>query len=111
MTKSEALKERLTQTDLETIQELAEQNQAPRDIALALGVSKAVFMHIWRDKKSQVREYYERGRFEIERKKEQALIDRIERDGKITAIQIHDKKSEARRFEDIKEDIFGFNSL
>lgn len=99
----------LAQSDFETIEELATQNQAPSDIALALGVSKRAFLHVWRDKKSQIREAYDRGRLQITIDKEAKLMEKVN-EGNITAIQIHDRKQAQRRFEDAREDVFGFSS-
>ncbi|UOB16582.1 hypothetical protein [Abyssalbus ytuae] len=98
--------ENITPSDFETIETMASQNYAPSDIALALGFDKKSFMHIWRDQNSQIRQFYEKGRLDIELKKTEKLLEKIE-EGSITAIQQHDKKSEERRFEDIKQTIFG----
>lgn len=101
------IKESISETHLETIAELAAQNYGPRDIALNLRMDMRGFLHIWRDKKSRVREAYERGIMEIEITKREKLNIDIE-GGSITAIQIHDKRVEERRFEDIKSEIFSF---
>lgn len=97
----------LDESSYETIEEMAEQNYGPREIASFLRVSVQSFMHVWRDTKSRIRESYERGRLEIELKKSEQLKLKVA-SGSVTAIQIHDKHAEARRFEDIKQQIFGF---
>lgn len=101
------LKEVLGTSDFESIEELAAQNYGPRDIAKFLNYNLRAFMHIWRDKKSRLREAYDRGMLEIEIKKTQQLVEKAER-GDLTAIQIHDKKADAQRFEDIKQEVFSF---
>lgn len=101
------IKDSLQASDLETIETLAAQNYAPSDIALALGFDKRGFMHLWRDLTGKVRTAYEKGRVDIEIKKTEKLMEKVEA-GNITAIQIHDKKFEERNFEDIKQTIFGF---
>ena len=101
------IKEALTGEDLELIEELASQNYGPTDISFKLNYDKRSFLHIWRDPKSQLREAYERGRMEIEILKRQKINEDIEQGG-ITAIQMHDKRAEEQRFEDIKREIFSF---
>ena len=101
------VKDSVTEAELETIAELASQNYGPRDIALNLRMDMRGFMHVWRDKKSRIREAYERGVMEIDIIKREKLNKEVE-GGSITAIQIHDKRSEAQRFEDIKREIFSF---
>ena len=101
------IKDTLTGELLEQIEELAAQNYGPTDICFKLNQDKRSFLRLWRDTKSQVREAYERGRMEIEITKRQKLNEDIE-SGSITAIQIHDKRAEEQRFEDIKREIFSF---
>lgn len=101
------LKEFLTGSDYETIEDLAAKNFAPSDIAKSLNVSRRDFMHVWRDKNSQIREAYERGKLEIQSSKEEALIKMMV-EGNVTAYQIHDKKAQEQAFEDVKSDVFGF---
>lgn len=91
---------------LKDIRKLASGNMAPSDIALKLGVHKAGFMRIWRDKDSAIREAYEGGRLDIEATKAKQLKKEI-KGGNITAIQIHDKKAEEAEFEAHKNQIFG----
>ncbi|MFI1770995.1 hypothetical protein [Thalassobellus citreus] len=99
--------ETLNETDYDTIEDLAGKNFAPSDIAKTLSVSRRDFMYLWRDKTSQIREAYERGKLQIASSKEEALIDMMN-DGNVTAYQIHDKKAQEQAFEDIKADVFGF---
>ena len=96
--------------DYTQIETLAEDNQAPRDIARALRVSVRDFMYLWRDKSSRIREAYELGRLQIKIKKDEA-ITKMALAENTTALQIHEKKSAERDFEDIKADIFGFTDL
>lgn len=107
MSKVIQFKELLTTSDFETVEDLASKNTAPGEIAKALSVSKRVFLHVWRDKDSQLREAYDRGRLEITFKKAEALELMMEA-GNVTAYQIHDKNAKAQAFEDIKNDVFGF---
>lgn len=100
------LKEQLTEADYITIEELAEQNHAPSDIARALRVSRRDFLHVWRDKTSRIREAYELGRLQIEIKKSEKLVKMIEAEN-TTALQIHEKKSKALNFENARLDVFG----
>lgn len=102
----QSLIESLGQSDFDTIEKLAEENYGPRDIARALSVSKRDFMHLWRDKRSQVREAYERGVLQIDITKQERLIAMIKADN-VTAVQIHDKNAKIRRFEDARMDVFG----
>lgn len=104
---SVALINQLTPSDYEEIQSLASQNYGPRDIAKALQVSVRTFLHVWRDKNSQIREAYDLGVFQIDVKKREKLLALIDSEN-TTAIQIHDKQSEERRFEDARLDVFGF---
>ncbi|QQV89992.1 hypothetical protein M1M27_gp48 [Cellulophaga phage Ingeline_1] len=107
MSDQKKISEPVTGVELEVIEELAEGNFAPSQIALSLRRDKRSFMHLWRDPKSAVRLAYERGRLEIEKTKVNQLITKIE-GGSETAIQIHDKHTELQRFEDIKKTIFSF---
>lgn len=100
------LKAQLQESDYETIEQLAEQNKGPRDIAKILRVSLRDFMHLWRDKTSRVRESYNHGQLQIEVKKGDALIRMIEADN-TTAYQIHEKQKKQRDFEDARLDVFG----
>lgn len=104
---SPALIDQLTDSDYTEIESLAEQNYGPRDIAKALQVSVRTFLHVWRDHSSQVRVAYELGRFQIEITKSEKLMSMIESEN-TTAIQIHNKQSEERSFEDARLDVFGF---
>ncbi|MFC0605897.1 hypothetical protein [Winogradskyella pulchriflava] len=97
----------LTPSDYTEIESLAEQNYGPRDIAKVLRVSVRTFLHVWRDKNSQIRKAYDLGRFQIEIKKSEKLISMIDNEN-TTAIQIHNKQSEERDFEDARLDVFGF---
>ena len=101
------IKDTITKGNLMEIEEMAEQNYGPRDIARALSINVKGFLHIWRDPKSQIREAYELGRLSIDRKKKEQLIAEVGK-GNITAIQIHDKHTAAQHFEDIKREIFSF---
>ncbi|WP_422105581.1 hypothetical protein [Winogradskyella sp.] len=101
-----ALKEQLTESDYTEIENLAEQNYGPRDIAKALQVSVRTFLHVWSDTKSRIRVAYEYGRLQIDIKKREKLINMIEA-GNTTAIQIHNKQSEERQFFDARLDVFG----
>ncbi len=98
---------RLTEEDLGLIESLAAENYGPSEIAKMLKMDRRAFLHVWRDKCSQLREAYDRGRFMIDQEKQAALEDRALR-GDLTAIQIHDKRARAQRFEDIKKEIFCF---
>ncbi|TXE18623.1 hypothetical protein ES692_06150 [Psychroserpens burtonensis] len=102
----EALKNELLDSDYLMIEELAEQNKGPRDIAKALRVSVRDFMYLWRNKTSRIREAYDLGRLQIEITKGEQLITMIEA-ANTTAIQIHDKNALTRTFEDHKSDVFG----
>lgn len=105
MSKVERLKELVTGPDLEKIEEMASRNFAPSDIALALSVSKRTFLHVWKDKTSQIREAYDRGLLEIAISKAEAL-ESMMAEGNVTAYQIHDKNAKEQAFEDMKRDIF-----
>ena len=105
MKKLQAFLDELQESDLERIEELAGQNFAPSQIAKILGFDKWAFMQLWRDQESILRQRYELGRLSIEEEKQSALVDKI-REGNSFAIQIHDKSSRARQFEDIKTEIF-----
>ena len=91
---------------LKEIAELAGRNFSPSDIALKLELSKASFMHVWRDKTSAIREAYEKGRLDIASTKAKKIAKKVKK-GSITAIQMHDKKEEESHFEAIKKEIFG----
>ena len=92
---------------LEEIRELAACNLAPSDIALKLGIDKAGFMRIWRDKDSLIREKYDAGRLDIKVNQMNAVNDQVE-EGNNTAIQIQAKLIEEAEFEAKKKEIFGF---
>ena len=101
------LNSQLAESDYTEIESLAEQNYGPRDIAKALRVSVKTFLHVWRDKNSRIREAYDLGRFQIEIKKSEKLIAMVE-EKNTTAIQIHNKQSEEREFDNARLDVFGF---
>lgn len=90
---------------LKAIRKLASGNMAPSDIAIKLGINKAAFMRIWRDKDSVIRDEYEAGRLDIEAAKAKQLKKQIKK-GNITAIQIADKKAEEADFEAKKRELF-----
>lgn len=105
MATAQEIKQGITQSDLEQIEELTAQNFCAAEIALSLCIDKRLFMHIWRDKKSQVRMAYERGRIQVQSYKQQQLMGQIKK-GNITAIQQHDKQEKLRDFEAIKAEVF-----
>lgn len=105
MKKLSAFLDGLTESDYEKVQELAAMNMAPSQICEILLQDKWAFMQVWRDQKSRLRKLYELGRLEIEEKKRQTLVEKIE-GGDMFAIQLHDKKARAQRFEDIKNEVF-----
>ena len=91
---------------LEEIRELAACNLAPSDIALKLGIEKAGFLRIWRDRNSLIREKYEAGRLDIRLSQMEALNDQVD-EGNNTAIQIQARLIEEADFEAQKKEIFG----
>ena len=99
----------ISNVELEVIEEMASQNHGPSDIAKALGVKKGSFIHIWRDPKSDIRKAYDRGILNIEITKTAELKKKVEA-GSVTAIQMHEKRALKQRFEDAKNEVFGFNS-
>ena len=91
---------------LKYVRKLASGNMAPSDIAVRLGINKAGFMRIWRDKESAIREAYEAGLLDIQAIKAKALKKQIKK-GNITAIQIQENHEEESAFEAKKREIFG----
>ena len=90
---------------LKDIRKLAAANMAPSDIAIKLGINKAGFLRIWRDKNSEIRREWDAGRLDIEATKTKQLKKQIKK-GNITAIQIADKKAEEAEFEAMKKEVF-----
>lgn len=99
------LLDELTAADLERIQEMAAQNFAPSDICKALKKDKWTFMHLWRQEGSVIRKSYDLGRLQIEETKQAYLLEKV-RNGETFAIQVHDKATATRNFENIKQQIF-----
>lgn len=95
----------LNASSLDRVEELAAQNFAPSQISEMLLMDKWAFMQVWRDQNSVLRKRYEQGRLEIAETKQTQLLEKV-REGNLFAIQLHEKASNAQRFEDIKTDIF-----
>lgn len=90
---------------LKDIRKLASGNMAPNQIAAKLGINKAGFLRIWRDKGSNIREAYEAGRADIKALKAKKLRKEI-KGGNVTAIQIDNNLAQESEFEAKKKEIF-----
>lgn len=95
----------LQESDLERIEDLAGQNFAPSDICKIMGLDKWAFMQLWRNHNSIIRKRYELGRLHIEAAKQHHLSWKAE-SGNMMAIQTHNKETQRRTFENIKNEIF-----
>lgn len=100
------LQERLLQDDYDMVRELAGMNYGPHNIARKLDIDKAAFLRLWRVKDSQLREAYRNGLQDLQDMKDEALILKLQ-EGSTRAIEIVEKNEEAKKFEAIKQDVFG----
>ena len=92
-------------SDIETIENLSSKGYTIKAIAIALDLRPSLFSIYCNDESHPIGRAYLRGGLEIERKKKQALLDKVF-EGSETAIQLHDKKAKDQAFKDIKADIF-----
>jgi len=91
--------------DMETIKNMAACNFSPSQIALQLGIKRQVFLSLYNDKESDVRQAYDAGVLGttlaiMEKQKELA------ESGNITAAQIFLKEADKIEFENIKRKTF-----
>lgn len=100
------LEEHISEEDYERIEELAMLNCGPRKIANQMGFSTRAFMIAWNTPNHAVRNAYYRGIQELEIVRDAAVLDKL-REGNPTIIQINDKDTAARKFNDIKTEVFG----
>lgn len=96
---------RLSQEELETIEDLAATNYGPSQIATYLSLDKREFLSAWNDPDSLVRHHYEKGKLTAEFEINQKLLDNA-RSGNITAAQIYEKNRDRVNTENLKQQIF-----
>ena len=100
----ELLENRFSEEELTTIHDLAGCNYSPEKIALYLDVDKKAFLETWNNKKSFVRECYDRGKLVAEfniNNKQKELAEK----GNITAAQIFLKEAEKNEVNNIRNRI------
>ncbi|MFB9055064.1 hypothetical protein ACFFVB_18430 [Formosa undariae] len=98
-------KVRLSQEELEQIEDLAACNYLPEKIALYLDVDEVAFMRDWFNPDSLIRTHFNKGvlqaQFEIHQKQLEGA-----KSGNITSAQIYLNLSELQRTENLKKKIF-----
>ena len=92
---------RLSQEELEMIEDYAACNYSPQQIAKVMGYEKADFMASWTDHNHLVRHHYDKGQLEAEFVINQKALETAKA-GNLTAMQIWEKNREAVRVENIK---------
>jgi hypothetical protein len=96
---------RLSQEELETIEDLAASNYTPSQIAVYLSLDKKEFLELWNNPESTVRHHYEKGKLSADFEINQKLLDNA-RSGNITAAQIFEKNRDRVNVENLKQQIF-----
>ena len=95
---------RLSQEDLEQIEDYAACNYSPEQIAKCMDFAKADFMAAWYNHEHPVRFHYDKGQvqadFEINQKALQTA-----KAGNLTAMQIYQKNRETVKLENLKQQI------
>lgn len=94
-----------TEEEKSRVTHLASLNFGPGEIAVLLGKPKTTFRKLLLDETTVIGLAYLKGRLEAKEQKKQAVNDAIY-DGNITAVQIHQKESDALDFENTKAEIF-----
>lgn len=92
-------------SDIEEIETLASQSYTAKAIAMVLNVNPSVFAMYCLDDTHPIGKAYLRGCLEINRKKNEKLLGKVN-EGSELAFQLHDKKAKDQAFLDIKNDIF-----
>ncbi len=95
---------KLSEEQLSQIETLAATNYAPRTIAKYLDVNEKVFVKEWKEPTSLVRHHYDRGILEAEFLVNNGLLQ-LAKAGNITASQEFRKIAEAKRVEELKNQI------
>jgi len=96
---------KLSDEQLDDVQNLAAANYAPEKIALYLDVNKTEFMQAWCNPDGEIRIYYNRGQLMSEFKindKQRELAE----SGNITAAQIFLKEAEKTKLENLRNQFF-----
>lgn len=96
---------KLSDEQLDDVQNLAAANYAPEKIALYLDVDKTEFMQAWFNPDGEIRIYYNRGQLMSEFKindKQRELAE----SGNITAAQIFLKESEKTKLDNLRNQFF-----
>lgn len=95
---------RLSQEELEELEDYAGCNYRPQQIAKVMGYDKAAFMQAWLDKNNLVRHHYDKGMLQAEFEVNKKSLETAKA-GNLTAMQIWEKNKEATRVENLKEQI------
>ena len=96
----------ITAEDLETIEEMAAQNKACKDMIKLLHIDARSFMRAFRNKESEIYAAYKRGQLQLEVTEDDALIDKIA-GGSLTAVQESAKRRKEAEFKNVVLDVFG----
>jgi len=95
---------RLSQEELEELEDYAACNYRPQQIAKVMGYDKSAFMQAWLDKANLVRHHYDKGRLEADFMINQKALETAKA-GNLTAMQIWQKNKDAVHVENLKEQI------
>lgn len=96
---------KLSQEELETIEDLAATNYGPDQIAMYLSLDKNEFRGEWQNTDSLVRHHYDKGILTADFEVNQKLLENA-KSGNITAAQIFEKNRERTQMENLKRSIF-----
>lgn len=96
---------RLSQEELEIIEDLAATNYGATQIATYLSLDKKEFLKTWNDHESRVRHHYEKGKLTADFEINQKLLVNAKA-GNITAAQIYEKNRDRVNTENLKQQIF-----
>lgn len=95
---------RVSQEELEMIEDYAACNYSPQQIAKVMGYEKEDFMASWKNPDHLIRHHYDKGQLEAEFVINHKALETAKA-GNLTAMQIWEKNRERVRVENIKSQI------
>ncbi|MBO2546102.1 hypothetical protein J0871_16925 [Salegentibacter sp. BDJ18] len=95
---------RLSQEELEELEDYAGCNYSPQQIAKVMDFDKAAFMKAWLNHEHLIRHHYDKGKLQAAFEINQKALETAKA-GNQTAMQIWQKNADAQHVENLKEQI------